>query len=67
MEGRSGSLMSLICWGKFMFLTADTALAGAADRPASCFSILLWSSMRVMISVMLVSSTMPPMTSSLRM
>lgn len=34
--GRSGSLMSLICWEMFMFifLTAETARAGAAERPA---------------------------------
>jgi len=32
--GRSGNLMSFICWGRFMFLTADTARAGAAARPA---------------------------------
>jgi len=32
--GRSGSLMSLICCGIFIFLTADTARAGAAEIPA---------------------------------
>lgn len=32
--GRSGSLMSLICCGRFMFLTAETARAGAAAKPA---------------------------------
>lgn len=32
--GKSGSLMSFICCGMFMFLTADTALAGAAIIPA---------------------------------
>ncbi len=34
MDGRSGSLMSLIFCGKFISFTADTALAGAADIPA---------------------------------
>ena len=34
MDGRSGSFISLIFWGKFISLTADTALAGAADMPA---------------------------------
>ena len=32
--GRSGSLISLNCCGRFMFFTAETALAGAAARPA---------------------------------
>lgn len=32
--GRSGSLISLICWGMFMFFTAETARAGAAAMPA---------------------------------
>ena len=32
--GSSGSLISLICCGMFMFFTADIALVGAADNPA---------------------------------
>jgi len=32
--GSSGSLMSFICCGMFMFLTAEIALVGAADNPA---------------------------------
>lgn len=32
--GRSGNLMSLICWGMFIFFTAETARAGAAAIPA---------------------------------
>ena len=31
--GRSGSLMSLICWARLMFFTTDTARAGAAAKP----------------------------------
>ena len=34
MAGRSDSFMSFSCCGIFMFLTAETARAGAADRPA---------------------------------
>ena len=34
MEGRSGSLMSLILCGMFISFTADTALAGADESPA---------------------------------
>ena len=33
-EGSSGSRMSLMRCGMFISLTADTALAGADDRPA---------------------------------
>ena len=32
--GSSGSLISLICWGMFMFFTAEMALVGAAESPA---------------------------------
>ena len=32
--GSSGNLMSLICCGMFMFLTAEMALVGPADKPA---------------------------------
>ena len=38
--GRSGNFMSFICCGIFIFLTAETARAGAAVIPASCFSNL---------------------------
>lgn len=34
MDGKSGSLMSLIFCGMFISLTADTARAGAAAIPA---------------------------------
>jgi len=34
MDGKSGSLMSLILCGMFISLTAETARAGAADMPA---------------------------------
>ena len=32
--GNSGSLISLICCGIFIFFTAEIALVGAADNPA---------------------------------
>ena len=32
--GNSGNFISFICWGMFIFFTADIALVGAADRPA---------------------------------
>ena len=32
--GSSGSLISLICWGIFIFFTAEIALVGAAESPA---------------------------------
>merc|ERR1719234_2917285 len=57
--GRSGNLMSLICWGMFIFLIEEIALVGAAAKPASSFSILFCSSILSMISDMLVSSTIP--------
>ena len=34
MEGKSGSLMSLILCGRFISFMADTARAGAAAMPA---------------------------------
>lgn len=42
--GRSGSFRSLIFWGKFISLTADTARAGAAVIPAwkTRCSVLDW-------------------------
>lgn len=38
--GKSGSFISFICCGIFIFFTAETARAGAAVIPASCFSNL---------------------------
>ena len=32
--GRSGSLMSLICWGRFILLRDEMALVGAPENPA---------------------------------
>jgi len=49
--------------------TAKSNCAGGPSHttPTSCFSMRVCSSIRVSISVMLVSSTIPPMTSSDRM
>lgn len=65
--GKSGSFMSLICCGMFIFLTALTARAGAADRPASCLTSRFWSSILARMSDMFVCRTIPPITSSARM
>lgn len=58
--GRSGSFMSLNCWGKFMLFNWCTTAAGAADRPASCLTKRFWSSMRASMSDIFVWSTIPP-------
>jgi len=52
-----------------LLLLEAAALAAQLSHftPTSCFSMRVCSSIRVSISVMLVSSTIPPMTSSDRM
>lgn len=44
--GSSGNLMSLSCCGRFIFLTADKALVGAADKPAWNMTMIRWTAQK---------------------